>query len=41
GMNAYIEKYIREPKSWNEYLKLLGLEELLDAAKRGRSLLND
>ena len=41
GTQEYIERYIREPKSWHEYLNLLGLEELLDAARRGRSLLND
>src|SRR5690606_37859977 len=41
AMNAYIDQYIRSPRSWNEYLALLGLEEVLDAAKRGRSLLND
>lgn len=41
AMQDYIERYIHAPKSWNEYLGLIGLEELLDAAKRGRSLLND
>lgn len=41
AMQEYIDQYIRGPKSWNEYLALLGLDEVLDAAKRGRSLLND
>lgn len=41
GMQQYIQQYIHEPRSWTEYLGLLGLEELLDAARRGRSLLND
>jgi glutaconate CoA-transferase subunit A len=41
GMQDYIERYVRAPKSWNEYLGLLGLDDLLDAARRGRSMLND
>ena len=41
GMQQYLDRYVRAPKSWNEYLGLLGLDELLDAARRGRSLLND
>lgn len=41
AMQDYIERYIRQPKSWNDYLNLLGLDELLDAARRGRSMLND
>lgn len=41
GMKQYIDRYVREPKNWNDYLDLLGLGELLDAARRGRSLLND
>lgn len=41
GMQDYIQRYVREPESWNDYLGLLGLGDLLDAARRGRSLLND
>ncbi|HSW19700.1 MAG TPA: CoA-transferase [Ramlibacter sp.] len=41
GMQDYIQRYVLEPKSWTDYLGLLGLEELLDAARRGRSMLND
>ena len=41
AMQEYIDRYILEPKSWNEYLGKLGLDELLDAARRGRSMLND
>src|SRR6202008_2127604 len=29
----YLERYFCGPKSWNEYLDLLGLEELLDASR--------
>ncbi|HSW15819.1 MAG TPA: CoA-transferase [Ramlibacter sp.] len=41
AMQDYIERYIRQPESWTDYLGMLGLDELLDAARRGRSLLND
>ncbi len=41
AMQEYIDRYILEPKSWNEYLGKLGLDQLLDAARRGRSMLND
>lgn len=41
GMQDYIERYVLGPKSWNEYLGMLGMDELLDASRRGRSMLND
>ncbi len=41
GMSEYLERYVYGPKSWNDYLGLLGLDELLDAAWRGRSIANE
>ncbi len=41
GMRAYLDKYFHEPKSWNDYLALIGMEELLEASQRGRSIYND
>lgn len=41
GMRQYLERYVYEPKDWNAFLNLIGLDELLDAVRRGRSLLND
>jgi glutaconate CoA-transferase subunit A len=41
GMRAYLEKHVFEPSSWNEYLSLIGLEELLASSGRGRSIYND
>ena len=41
GVAAYLKKYYYEPKNWTEYLELLGLENMLDAARRGRSIFND
>lgn len=41
GMDEYLDRYIYRPKSWIDYLNLLGLDELLDAARRGRSISNE
>jgi glutaconate CoA-transferase, subunit A len=41
GITSYLERYFHMPKSWIEYLDLLGLEELLDASRRGRSIYDD
>ena len=41
GMRSYLERYFYGPKSWTDYLDLLGLEELLDASRRGRSIYDD
>ena len=41
GMREYLDHYVYGPKSWTDYLNLIGLEELLDAARRGRSIANE
>ena len=41
GIRAYLDRYFYGPKSWTEYLDLLGLEELLDARRRGTSIHDD
>jgi glutaconate CoA-transferase subunit A len=41
GVAAYLERYFYGPKSWTEYLDLLGLDELLDASRRGKSIYDD
>jgi glutaconate CoA-transferase subunit A len=41
GMADYLEHYFYGPKSWTEYLGLIGLDELIDAARRGRSIYDD
>jgi glutaconate CoA-transferase, subunit A len=35
AIQAYLERYFYRPKSWTEYLALIGLAELLDARRRG------
>jgi glutaconate CoA-transferase, subunit A len=41
GIAQYLDRYFYEPKNWTEYLDLIGMEELLDAARRGRSIYDD
>jgi len=41
GIAEYLARYFYGPKSWTGYLDLLGMEELLDAARRGRSIYDD
>jgi len=38
GMQEYLDRFVHGPKSWTEFLDRLGLEELLDAARAGRSI---
>jgi len=41
GIRDYLERYFYEPKTWTEYLDRLGLAELLDAARRGKTIYDD
>jgi glutaconate CoA-transferase, subunit A len=41
GMRDYLDRYFYAPKSWTEYLDLLGFAELLDAGRRGKSIYDD
>ena len=40
GMTEYLERYVYGPKSWTDYLNLLGLDHLLEAARGGQSISN-
>lgn len=40
GMVEYLERYVYGPKAWVDYLNLLGLEDLLEAARHGRRVAN-
>ena len=40
GMAEYLERFVYGPKSWTDYLALLGLDDLLRAARGGRSVSN-
>jgi len=41
GVAEYLQRFYYEPKDWNDYLSRLGMGELQDAARRGRSIYND
>jgi glutaconate CoA-transferase subunit A len=41
GPAQYLDQYYYGPKSWAEYLNLIGMEAVLDASRRGRSVHND
>jgi glutaconate CoA-transferase, subunit A len=41
GMRDYLARYFFEPASWTDYLDRIGLAELLDAARRGKSIYDD
>ncbi len=36
GMQEYLDRFVYEPKSWNAFLGLIGVDELLAAARAGR-----
>jgi glutaconate CoA-transferase subunit A len=41
GCRQYLEEYYLAPKSWSDYLSKIGMDALLDACRRGRSVYND
>ena len=41
AMAAYLGEYYYEAKGWPDYLNKIGMSEVLDAARRGRSVFND
>jgi glutaconate CoA-transferase subunit A len=41
GMQDYLDKYVYGPKSWNDFLSMIGVDELMDAVQRGWSIYND
>jgi glutaconate CoA-transferase subunit A len=38
GMREYLDRFVYGPRSWTEFLELIGVSELLEAARAGRSL---
>jgi len=41
GCKRYLEEFYYAPKSWADYLDLIGMDAVLDACRRGRSVHND
>jgi glutaconate CoA-transferase, subunit A len=40
GCQEYLQRYVYAPQSWSAYLAELGMEQVLDACRRGRSVHN-
>ena len=38
GMQQYLERFVYGPKSWSEFLAMIGVDELLKAARAGESI---
>jgi glutaconate CoA-transferase, subunit A len=38
GMQQYLERFVYGPKSWNDFLAMIGMDELLEAARAGESI---
>jgi glutaconate CoA-transferase subunit A len=41
GAKQYLDEYVYGPKSWTDYLSMVGMETLLTASRRGRVIFND
>jgi glutaconate CoA-transferase, subunit A len=41
GMKKYLDDYVFGPKSWTEFLSMIGVEEIVAASRRGRSIFDD
>lgn len=41
GMRDYLETYVYGPKTWNDFLALIGMDEVIEASRKGRSIYND
>jgi glutaconate CoA-transferase subunit A len=38
GMQEYLDRYVYGPRSWNEFLNLIGIDEILAAARAGKAM---
>jgi glutaconate CoA-transferase, subunit A len=37
-MRQYLERFVYGPKSWNDFLAMIGTDELLEAARAGEGI---
>ena len=37
-MQQYLDKFVYDPKSWSDFLALIGMDELLEATRAGNSI---
>jgi glutaconate CoA-transferase, subunit A len=38
GMRSYLQRFVYGPKSWGEFLAMIGIDQLLEAARAGESI---
>jgi glutaconate CoA-transferase subunit A len=38
GLREYLDKFVHGPKSWQGFLELIGIEELLTATRAGKTI---
>jgi glutaconate CoA-transferase subunit A len=38
GMKKYLDDYVYGPKDWNDFLSMIGINEIIAASRRGRSI---
>ncbi len=41
GMGDYLARYVYGPKTWTDFLSLIGMDEIIEASRKGRSIYND
>src|SRR5215213_7679764 len=41
GMKKYLDEHVYGPKNWNDFLSLIGIDEIVAASRRGRSIFDD
>jgi glutaconate CoA-transferase subunit A len=41
GLQNYLDRHVLGPKSWTDFLALIGVDEILEAAGAGRSIYDD
>jgi glutaconate CoA-transferase subunit A len=40
-VKRYLDEFYYGPASWSDYLAKLGMDAVMDASRRGRSIFND
>jgi glutaconate CoA-transferase, subunit A len=38
GMREYLDRFVYGPKSWTDFLDMIGIDDVLAAARAGQSL---
>jgi glutaconate CoA-transferase subunit A len=41
GMKKYLDDHVYGPNCWNDFLSMIGIDEIVTASRRGRSIFDD